>query len=182
MKKVYAKDRAAWRSWLKKNADTANDVWLVYYKKNSGRASVEFSDALDEALCFGWVDTKVKSLDALRYMMRFAVRKPTSSWSPSNIERVKHLIKERRMSARGLAAFEGHQKRRTAALPTELPKALARDFRSHRIAWANFSAFPPGYRRVTIGWVASAKLPATRERRLVKVIEASARNQRLPFI
>jgi uncharacterized protein YdeI (YjbR/CyaY-like superfamily) len=124
----------------------------------------------------------MKSLDDLRYMMRFAVRKPTSSWSPYNIERVKRLIKERRMTARGLAAFEGHQKRKTARLPTQLPKELARNFRSNRLAWANFNAFPPGYRRMTIGWVASAKLPATRARRLVKLVEASARNQRLPFI
>lgn len=181
-KVTYARNPAQWRAWLTKNSQTASEVWLVYYKKNSGKTSIDFSDALDEALCFGWIDTKIKSLDAARFMMRFVRRKPTSSWSPSNIARVKRLIAERRMTAAGRAAFTGHQKRRTPAAPTQLPKELERRFKSSSSAWNAFQTFPPGYRRMTIGWIASAKQARTREARLAKLIEFSVRKERLPFI
>ncbi len=179
---TYAKNPAQWRAWLKKYSTTATEVWLVYYKKNSGKPTIEFSDALDEALCFGWIDTKIKSLDAARFMMRFVPRKPGSSWSSSNIARVKRLITQRRMTAAGRAAFAGHQKRRAPPLPTRLPKDLERRFKSSTTAWNAFQTFPPGYRRMTIGWVASAKQEQTREKRLAKLIEFCARHERLAFI
>ena len=100
-KLTYAKNSAQWRAWLKKHSTTATEVWLVYFKKDSGKPTIEFSDALDEALCFGWIDTKIKSLDAARFMMRFVPRQPRSSWSSSNIARVKRLIAQRRMTAAG---------------------------------------------------------------------------------
>lgn len=182
MRPLYARDRADWRAWLRRNGTTAADVWLIYYKKDSARTSVSFDEALDEALCFGWVDTKVKRLDAERYMMRFTPRKPASSWSPSNIERVKCLIARRRMTAAGKAAFEGHEQRRTAPLPTKLPSSLERRFAASKTAWRNFSDFPPGYRRTSIGWVASAKKPETQLRRLERLIEHCERGERLAFI
>jgi uncharacterized protein YdeI (YjbR/CyaY-like superfamily) len=179
---IEARNAAAWRAWLARNAETSAGVWLIYYKKGSGTASIHFDAALDEALCFGWVDSKVKSLDAARYMMRFAPRKLSSSWSPSNIARVKRLIAQGKMTATGLTAFAGHRRRRTPQLPTRLPRGLERAFRADARAWRAFSAFPPGYRRYAIGWVASAKLEPTRERRLARLIEASRHAQRLPFI
>jgi len=181
-KLTYAKNSAQWRAWLKKHSTTATEVWLVYFKKDTGKPTIEFSDALDEALCFGWIDTKIKSLDTARFMMRFVPRKPRSSWSPSNIARVKRLIAQRRMTAAGRAAFAGHQKRRTPPLPTRLPQELAWRFKSSIAAWNVFQSFPPGYRRMAIGWVASAKQAQTREKRLAKLIEFSARHERLPFI
>jgi uncharacterized protein YdeI (YjbR/CyaY-like superfamily) len=182
MLKIFAQNSAEWRSWLRKNANTATEVWLVYYKKNSGKASIQFSEALDEALCIGWVDTKVKSLDAARYMMRFAPRRQKSSWSPANIARMNRLIAQRRTTTAGRKAFEGHEQRRTPAHPSRLPNDLERRFKSSPIAWQAFLGFPPGYRRMTIGWVASAKARATKERRLARLMDACARKERLEFI
>lgn len=182
MSVVYARNPAQWRTWLKKHSKTATEVWLVYYKKNSGKPSIEFSDALDEVLCFGWIDTKIKSLDASRFMMRFVPRKPGSSWSPSNIARVKRLIAQHRMTAAGRAPFAGHQARRMPPLPAHLPKELERRLKTCSAAWKAFQTFPPGYRRLSIGWVASAKQAQTREKRLAKLIEFSARKERLTFI
>ncbi|HXW50774.1 MAG TPA: YdeI/OmpD-associated family protein [Candidatus Acidoferrales bacterium] len=182
MNRIYARDGAAWRAWLQLHGASKPEVWLIYYKKGSGKPTVSFDEALDEALCFGWVDTKVKGLDDRRYMMRFTPRKPSSSWSPSNIERVKRLLKQQRVTAAGRAAFAGHDRRKTAPPPTKLAPALQRHFESRRAAWKNFSGFPPGYRRLSIGWVASAKQEQTRLRRLERLIEHSARGERLAFI
>jgi len=157
-------------------------VWLAFFKKASGKPSVDYDEAVEEALCFGWVDTKVRALDAARYAQWFCPRKPKSAWSDSNIARVKRMIAAKKMTAAGLAAFEGHAQRRVAPLPTALSPALERRFKREKPAWKNFAAFPPGYRRMAIAWVASAKREETQERRLAQLIDHSARNERLSFI
>jgi len=182
VKPLYAKHRNAWRAWLRRNGRSAPDVWLIYHKKHSNTPSVTFDEALDEALCFGWVDARVKAFDENRYLMRFVPRKPTSSWSPSNIERVKRLLQEGRMTAAGRAAFVGHERRRTVPPPTKLPAELARTFRATGKPWETFASFPKGYQRAAIGWVASAKKPETRLRRLERLIAHSERGERLAFI
>ncbi len=182
MKTFYAKDRNAWRAWLRKNSKSANEIWLVFYKKNSGKRSISFSDALDEALCFGWIDALVRSIDQSRYAQRFVPRKPTSSWSSINIERAKYLINEGRMTPAGMKAFGNHELRKTQPHPAALPRSLERKFKADRRAWNNFQALPQGYKRMTIGWVASAKNEETQTKRLGKLIEFSARNERIKFI
>lgn len=182
MKTFYAKDRAAWRAWLRQNSNGANEIWLVFYKKNSGKPTVTYKDAVEEALCFGWIDTKVKTIDEFRYMQRFTPRNPRSPWSPLNIERAKRMIAEGKMTPAGLKAFEHHEDRRTPPRPTKLPSHLERRFRKNSAAWKNFRGFPPGYQRMTIGWVASAKKRETQGKRLDQLIEFSARNERLKFI
>jgi uncharacterized protein YdeI (YjbR/CyaY-like superfamily) len=140
---------------------------------------VTYDDAVEEALCFAWIDTQVKSVDEIRYMQRFAARKAGSGWAASNIERAKRMIAQRKMTAAGLAAFQGHATRKVQPLPTELPRELERRFRKASRAWKNFQCFPQGYRRTMIGWVASAKKAETRSKRLGKLIELSAHNQRI---
>lgn len=179
---LYCETRTEWRAWLAKNGSTTREIWLVYYKKGSGKASVNYEEAVQEALCFGWIDGMEKSLDAQRYSQRFTPRKPRSNWSESNIARMKQLIAEGKMTPAGLAAFEGHESRRIEPKPTALPKALERKFKKNTEAWRNFQAFPPGYRRMTIGWVASAKKEETQRTRLEKLIAFSGKNKRIEFM
>ncbi len=182
METVFAKDRAGWRRWLKKNFARSEEIWLGFYKKASGKQTVSYDHAVEEALCFGWVDGMKKSLDEECYAFRFTPRKAKSAWSKSNLRRVERLIAEGKMTPAGLKAYHSIDRREVAPLPTELPKALEDIFRKQRAAWANYEKFPPGYRRVTAGWVASAKKEETQIRRLEKLMEHSARNQRIEFM
>jgi uncharacterized protein YdeI (YjbR/CyaY-like superfamily) len=182
METVFAKDRAEWRRWLAKNAARYEEIWLVFYKKASGKQTVSYDQAVEEALCFGWVDGMKKGLEAECYAFRFTPRKRKSAWSKSNLERVERLIAEGKMMPAGLQAYHSDQRREVPAMPTVLPKVLEIQFRKHRAAWANYEKFPPGYRRITAGWVASAKKVETRAKRLEKLIEYSARNARIEFM
>jgi uncharacterized protein YdeI (YjbR/CyaY-like superfamily) len=179
---VFAKDRAEWRRWLTKNSVRYEEIWLVFYKKASGKQTVSYHHAVEEALCFGWVDGMKKGLDAECYAFRFTPRKPKSAWSKSNLDRVERLIAESKMMPAGLEAYKSVGRRDVPAMPTVLPKALEAQFRKQRAAWANYEKFPPGYRRITAGWVASAKKEETRAKRLEKLIEYSARNERIGFM
>lgn len=184
---LHVKDRHAWRAWLRKNAATSAGVWLVDLKKGSrekgvgsrGRC-VAYAEAVEEALCFGWIDSTVRKLDALRYCRKFSPRNPRSRWSPSNIERARRMIAARKMTARGLAVFKPEQK--TAPHPTSLPAELKKRFRAHAAAWKNFEAFPPYYRRMCVAWVASATKQATQRTRLEKVMEFAARGERIKWM
>jgi uncharacterized protein YdeI (YjbR/CyaY-like superfamily) len=182
METVFAKDRAEWRRWLAKNFQRSEEVWLAFYKKASGKQTVSYQEAVEEALCFGWVDGKKKGLDEECFAFRFTPRKAKSAWSKSNIERVGRLIAEGKMTPAGLKAYRSEGRRDVAPLPVAFPKALEEKFRKQRAAWTNYEKFPPGYRRATTGWVASAKKEETRFKRLEKLIEFSARNERIEFM
>jgi uncharacterized protein YdeI (YjbR/CyaY-like superfamily) len=179
---VFAKDRSEWRRWLAKNFARSEEIWLVFYKKAFGKPAVSYDHAVEEALCFGWVDGMKKKLDEECYAFRFTPRKAKSAWSKSNIQRVERLIAEGKMMPAGLKAFHSSDRRDVAPMPTELPRALEDKFRKQRAAWANYEKFPPGYRRMTAGWVASAKKEETQIKRLEKLIEFSARNERIEFM
>jgi uncharacterized protein YdeI (YjbR/CyaY-like superfamily) len=179
---VFAKDREVWRRWLANNGARREEIWLVFYKKASGKATVSYDHAVEEALCFGWIDGMVKKLDEECYAQRFTPRKAKSPWSRSNLERVERLIANGKMMPEGLKAYNSGDRREVAPLPTEMPQELEGRFRKQRAAWANYEKFPPGYRRMTAGWVASAKREETRVKRLEKLIEYSARNERIEFM
>ena len=180
MKTLYVPDRAKWRAWLEQNGEKATEIWLIYYKKDSGKPRVEYDDAVEEALCFGWIDSKIKKLDEERFAQLFTPRKPNSKWSQSNLARVEKLIKEKQMTPAGLKVY--NPRNVTPALPASLPAPLEEQFRKDRTAWENFQHFPPGYKRLTIGWVASAKQEETRLRRLQQLITESAANKRIKFM
>ena len=174
--------RSEWRSWLEENHCTIKEAWLIHFKKLSGRSSITYDEALAEALCFGWIDGKKRSIDAERYAFRFTPRGANSAWSELNITRAKALIRAGKMTAAGLRAFKNHKQRKIPPLPETLPAELQEAFKSHTAAWQNFLAFPPGYRRVCIGWVASAKREETQFRRLSMLIEHSAANTKIRFM
>jgi uncharacterized protein YdeI (YjbR/CyaY-like superfamily) len=169
-----------WREWLEANHKQATEVWLVHHKKETGHPQVAYEAAVEEAICFGWIDGKVRKLDEARYARLFTPRRPKSTWSRINIGRARRMIEEGKMTAAGAAVFDpGSQ---TPALPTKLPAILEAQFRDRETAWENFTHFPPSYQRMTIGWVASAKQEATQLRRLEQLITESAANKRIKFM
>ena len=186
MKPTYFRTPAEFRAWLKKHHATADELWIGFYKKGSGMPSITWSEAVDEALCFGWVDSIRRSVDDKRYTNRFTPRKPTSNWSEINVQRVGELTRQRRMRAPGRKAFEGRQPRKTGTYSYEqrydvrLSPEFERRFRARKTAWAWFRDQPPSYRSAALYWVMSAKKPETRERRLSTLIEDSAVGRKVP--
>ncbi len=175
---------AAFRSWLEKNHTRASELWIGYHKKSSDRRGLTYREAVDEALCFGWIDGLTKSIDATRYMQRFTPRRPGSNWSLVNLRNVARLKSAGRMQPAGLAAFAARTAHKTGVYsfenrPKKLPAAFEKTFRFHNDAWQFFSAQPPGYRRTAIWWVVSAKQEITRQRRLTQLIADSAARRRL---
>jgi uncharacterized protein YdeI (YjbR/CyaY-like superfamily) len=182
MKTLYVKDRSEWRTWLRKNSRKFDEIWLLYYKKKSGKPRIAYDHAVGEALCFGWIDGKIRKIDETRYAQRFTPRRAQGRWSQSNIQRVTRLIAEGKMTPAGLKAFSPHERRQTASMATRLPRNLQSQFKMQTVAWERFKGFPPSYQRITIGWVASAKKEETKLKRLNQLIEFSARNERIKFM
>ena len=179
---VHAEDRASWRAWLEANHATETGVWLVSWRKGHG-PRVEYEEAVEEALCFGWIDSQGGNIDERRSRQYFAPRKPTSGWAATNKERVERLIAEGRMAPAGLAAIERARANGSWTLlddveqgriPDDLGAALA----NHATAAANFDAFPKSARRAMLEWVAQAKRPETRARRVNEIAERAAVNER----
>jgi uncharacterized protein YdeI (YjbR/CyaY-like superfamily) len=183
----FFKTPADLRKWLDKNHASAPELWLAFYKKDSGRPSVTWPEAVDEALCYGWIDGVRKSLDDLSYTIRFTPRKPGSIWSRVNIRRVDELTKLKRMMPAGVAAFVIRDEARAQKYSYEnRPRALGdeyeKKFIKNKKAWEFFQAQPPGYRRTSSFWVTSAKQEETRLRRLEQLIAYSAKGERLPHL
>jgi uncharacterized protein YdeI (YjbR/CyaY-like superfamily) len=177
-------DGAAFRAWLEQHHAHAEELELAFYRQGSGRGGITYAEALDEALCFGWIDGLRKKLDANRYTIRFTPRRPRSIWSLVNVRHAQRLVRAGRMREAGAKAFAARTKDRTATYsfenrPEQLPQSLARRFRADAGAWKFFSAQPPGYRRTLIWWVISAKQAATQIRRLERVISVSAGRDRV---
>lgn len=182
---VFMKDGPSFRRWLEKNHTTADELWVGYYKRESGIASITWPESVDEALCFGWIDGVRKSLDDQRYVIRFTPRRAGSIWSSKNIKRVEELKGEGRMRAEGLAAYEQRKENRSGVYSFEQrPEALApeqeRIFRRNKVAWRYFEEETPSYRRAAIWWVISAKQEPTRLRRLEQLIAFSERGEAVP--
>jgi uncharacterized protein YdeI (YjbR/CyaY-like superfamily) len=175
------------RAWLVKNHDSAKEILIGFHKKASGKKSITYPEALDEALCFGWIDGIRKSLGETGYTIRFTPRKPKSIWSLVNVRHVERLREEGRMQSSGLAAFELRDSKRTGIYsfenrPRELSAAFQEIFRTNKKAWEFFEVQPPYFRRTLAFFVMGAKKEETRLRRLNQLIEASSRGERLGVI
>jgi uncharacterized protein YdeI (YjbR/CyaY-like superfamily) len=185
MKPRFFADPLDFRAWLQANHATAAEVLVGYYKKGSGRAGMVYAQALDEALCFGWIDGRVNSIDADRYMQRFTPRRSRSYWSAVNIRKVETLIAAGRMAAPGLAAFRARGSAPSGRYSNEnkdvtLEPAMVKRFKATRKAWTWFEGQPPGFRRLAAHWVTSAKREETRQSRLAILIECATREERPP--
>ncbi len=181
---LYFPSAAKLRGWLAKNHAKVNELWIGFYKRGTGHPSVTYHEALDEALCVGWIDGVRKSVDADRYVIRFTPRKPRSYWSAVNTRRALALKARGLMKPAGLEAFEARDVEKTRKYSFEraaasLPPALERAFKANRKAWGFFQAQPPSYRRTLTWFVVSAAKDETRLKRLAKLMEASAAGRRL---
>jgi uncharacterized protein YdeI (YjbR/CyaY-like superfamily) len=176
---------ADFRAWLEENHERESELLVGFYKKATGRPSITWPEAVDEALCFGWIDGIRRSLGDESYTIRFTPRKPRSTWSAVNIERAKELVAKGRMRPAGLAAFEARSDDRSAIYSYEqrhearLAPGEEREFRANERAWEFFQGQPPSYRKPALWWVVSAKREETRARRLRTLIDDSASGRRL---
>ncbi len=183
--KVFAKDRKAWRSWLTKHGESETEVWLVYYKKTTGKDSVQYLESVEEAICFGWIDGIKRRIDDETYAHRFSPRRQRSKWSPLNIKVAQKMKKCGLMTETGLAAFNRREEYNTkvgktrAANPFILTAEIEKTLRRNKKAWDNFNKLAPSYQKQFIGWLVTAKKPETRERRLKEALQLLERNEKL---
>jgi uncharacterized protein YdeI (YjbR/CyaY-like superfamily) len=179
MKPLFFSTQADFRKWLSKNYDKADELWVGYYKKDTGIPSIDWPQSVDEALCFGWIDGIRKSVDKKSYKIRFTPRRPKSNWSAINIARVKELTKLGLMQPSGLDAFSKRDERKSEVYSFErkdvtLDKKYESEFRKNKGAWTFFSSAPPSYQKPAMWWVMSAKQEETRLKRLTQLIQDSA--------
>jgi len=185
MQYISVSDRKAWRDWLTENHASEKEVWLAYYKKHTGKATVAYLDSVKEALCFGWIDGLKKSIDEQRYAHRFTPRRPASKWSPQNIRLAKELIESGEMTKAGLEAFEQgvpyDQELQKVLSAKEIPLTAETEqgLKTSRKAWNNFNQMSAGYRKQYVIWLQSAKKAETRKTRLEEAIRLLEKNQKL---
>jgi uncharacterized protein YdeI (YjbR/CyaY-like superfamily) len=174
-------------NWLARNHDSEKEILVGFHKKTSGKKSITYPEALDEALCFGWIDGVRGSLNDDSYTIRFTPRRPKSIWSLVNVRHIERLRKEGRMQPSGTAAFEARDAKRTGIYsfenrPRELASEYQKIFRANKKAWEFFKAQAPFYQRTVAFWVMSAKKAETQMRRLKRLIDCSARGERVGIL
>jgi uncharacterized protein YdeI (YjbR/CyaY-like superfamily) len=186
-KTLYVHRARDWRKWLRKNHRSAREVWLVYFRKHSGRPRIAYNDAVDEAICFGWIDSTVKSLDRDRFCQRFSPRRKGSPCSELNKHRAIRMIRKKRMTAAGLRALEGnlgggariHRGTIRHRKPWKVPPDILWALKRTAGAWRNFQGFSEAYRRVRVEWIQAAReRPEVFERRLERFLRMTAKNKR----
>jgi uncharacterized protein YdeI (YjbR/CyaY-like superfamily) len=182
-KTTSAANRAEWRAWLERHHATETEVWLAYTKKGSKKPSVTYLESLEEALCFGWIDSLIQKIDEEKYARKFNPRRAGSKWSELNKYLVAKLVKEGRMTAAGLVKVDFSLPEADAPRPKRpelpLPDWLKAGLMISPKAWENFNSLPPSHRRMYIGWISDAKKEETRQRRLQEAIGRLEKNERL---
>lgn len=178
--------RGEWRAWLAENHDKSGGIWFVYFKKASGKPRVTYDEAVEEALCFGWIDSLPRKLDETRSKLLFTPRKKKSVWSKPNKERVARLIASGAMTEIGLAKIEqakadGSWDALTASDNLEIAEDLQKAFDANQKAETNFHTFPNGVKKAILSWVSSAKRAETRAARIAKLVRMAAQNKRVNF-
>jgi uncharacterized protein YdeI (YjbR/CyaY-like superfamily) len=182
-KNLYVINRDEWRAWLKENHKSKKEIWLVYYKKHTGKQRIPYDDAVEEAICFGWIDSTIRKLDEEKYAQKYTPRRSGSVWSLLNIKRAHKMIKEERMTQAGLALFKEAGKKKSSkaripgkklSVPADLKKALSKN----KKAMNNFDNFAPSYKKMYILWIDDAKKQETRRKRIKRVVEWAVKNQK----
>lgn len=174
---LHVTDRAAWRDWLQRHYKSDKDVWLVFYKKHTGKPRISYNDAVEEALCFGWIDSTVKSIDEDRFAQRFSVRNPKSTYSQANIERLNALIKQGKVVKEVLVAVEDVVNR-----PFEIPPDILDAIKANEIAWKHFQKFSEPYIRIRIAFINEArKRPDEFRKRLRHFVGMTEKNRQFGF-
>ncbi len=185
---LFVRDRQEWRDWLQRHHALKEEIWLILLKKHVREPCVSYEEAVEEALCFGWIDGILKRLDDKKHTVRFTPRKPNSIWAESNKRRVGRLIRQKKMTEAGMALVRAAKasgqwqkaaeregtRGKGSTLPADLLAALARN----KKARAHFEAFAPSHKKLYIHWILDAKRPETRKRRIREVVKRSAQNKR----
>ena len=184
MDELSFESRDEWREWLIRNHETCDELWLVYYKKHTKKPSVSYNDAVEEALCFGWIDSIIKSIDNEQYKQKYTPRRKNSVWSKVNKARIEKMIKEGKMTIYGLKKVEEAKKngqwdkaygsREKPEMPLEFKQALEMDI----TAFSNFSNFSNSNQTTYLSWYLSAKRPETKEKRLKQIIQWARENKK----
>jgi len=179
----YAKSQSAWRTWLEENHLKEKSVWLIIYRKESGVPSIYYPEAVDEALCFGWIDSKPNKRDENSFYQFFSIRKPKSGWSRVNKLKIEKLLTEGKIAPAGLKTIELAQKNGTwyaldAVENLEIPEEMAALFTQNPVAKSNFEAFPKSVKKGILQWISTAKLPETRLKRITETIVLAEKNIR----
>ncbi len=184
-KTLYVANRKQWRSWLAKNFAKEKEIWLIYYRKSSGKLRIPYNDAVEEALCYGWIDSILKSIDKEKFAQRFTPRKPKSNLSEMNKERIRRLIKKRKMTAAGLNAISGSfDKFKNNEEKLTIAKDILIALKTNKPAWKNFQNFPEGYKRVRIGFIESRRRHGNEifQKSLQHFIKMTAKNKRFGMV
>jgi uncharacterized protein YdeI (YjbR/CyaY-like superfamily) len=183
----YFESDADFRHWLEENHETANELLVGFYKVGFGKPSMTWSEAVDQALCFGWIDGVRKRVDDERYTIRFTPRRAGSNWSLVNVRKVEELARLGLMRPAGLAAFRNREEAKSGVYsfenqPQTLDEESEQIFQANEKAWTYFESQPPSYRRLAVFWVMSAKKEETRRKRLATLIDDSANRRRLEMM
>jgi uncharacterized protein YdeI (YjbR/CyaY-like superfamily) len=180
----FFKNKPEFRKWLRKNHGQVDELWVGYYKKITGIPSITWPESVDEALCYGWIDGLRKSIDEKSYRIRFTPRRAGSTWSDVNIKRAKELKKQGKMEPAGISAFECRKMDSASIAVKRGNIRLSRQFedrlKSNEKAWEYFNGLAPSFRKMSIGWIMSAKKEETRLRRLGVLIESSEKGRLVP--
>ena len=184
MKPQFFQTPADFRTWLEKNHATATELWVGFYKKDSGKPSITWPESVDQALCFGWIDGIRKRVDEISYQIRFTPRRRGSIWSATNIKRTKELVSQKQMRPVGIKAFAARIENKSGIYSyeqrsTELNEPYSKRLKKNKGAWNFFRTQPPSYRKMIGWWIISAKKEETRMARLEKLISESAKGKRL---
>ena len=171
--------RRKWREWLEQNHGSSSGIWLVFFKDHTGVRSLSYQESLDEALCFGWIDSLIKRLDEDRYARKFTPRKPTSKWSDINRKRWAELKAAGELAPAGLAVAPTNNTYDPMPKVPTLPAYAARALKANTDAWRFFQALSPSHRRQYVAWIHTAKLPATREKRMKETIRLLTAGKKL---
>lgn len=179
--KIYCKDRKEWRSWLQKYHGSDKGVWLIYYKKHTGKSSIAYNDAVEEAICYGWIDGQIKKIDDERYMQRYTPRTSKSLWSVINIERAKKMILQGSMTAAGLKIYQDgvkNKERVPSSKDFSVPRDLKTALTKNVSARSHFQNFAPSAKLAYVYWVNTAKTKETRQKRINKTVGLIAQNKK----
>ena len=180
-KTFHAKSIQDWHAWLVENHQREKEVWLIFYKKNCGIATISYDDAIDEALCFGWIDSIIQKIDEEKYTRKFTPRRDTKKWSVANIKRVNRLIESKRMNPTGLTKLGNMHLLKEKVNPGKaepfcIPDEIEQVIRKNEKAWSNYQNLPPSTRRRYFTWVLNAKKAETLQKRLLEVIDVLEKN------
>lgn len=185
MKRLYLNSREQWRQWLAQHSDTEAGVWLIFYRKETGKPTIDYEAAVEEALCFGWIDGILRKLDDARYVRKFTPRRDKSGWSALNKERAERMIRQGKMTEAGLAKIKAAKKSGRwdedprPEIPFEVPPEFAKALAQSKKAKSNFETLAPSHRRHYIAWVAVAKKAETKKRRIAESIALLEKGEKL---